>query len=80
MTVERWGSEREEVWSASDLAGVYTPPPEDADSLGCRWPVSLEIPIDDDWRSGFYLVTLTRDRRRAGPGRRPHRLRRASAR
>ncbi|MEM8905838.1 MAG: N,N-dimethylformamidase beta subunit family domain-containing protein, partial [Actinomycetota bacterium] len=57
--VERWGATRELVWSADDLPGTFTPPPSDADANGCGWPVSIEIPIGHDWRSGFHLVTLT---------------------
>ncbi len=59
VVVERWGAEREQVWAADGLKGSFTPPPDDADSHGCRWPVSFEIPISDEWRSGFHLVTLT---------------------
>lgn len=59
VTIERWGAERTPVWSASDLTGTFHPPPEDADSVGCRWPVAVTVPVDQSWRSGFYLVTLT---------------------
>ncbi len=59
ITVERWGAERELVWSASGLPGVFTPPPDDADANGCGWPVSASIPAESGWRSGFYLVTMT---------------------
>lgn len=59
VTVERWGAGRDTVWSVADVAGTFTPPPADADSAGCGWPMSLEIPTADDWASGFYLVTLT---------------------
>jgi hypothetical protein len=59
VTVERWGRERETVWSAQDLPGVFTPVPDDADARGCGWPVAIEIPVGPDWRSGFHLVTLT---------------------
>ncbi len=59
VRVERWGRERELVWSASDLAGEYVPPPAEADASGCDWPTSVEIPVADDWRAGFYLITLT---------------------
>ncbi len=59
ITVERWGAGREPVWSARDLPGVHTPAPADADSRGCRWPVTAEVTVGPDWRSGFYLVTLT---------------------
>jgi hypothetical protein len=31
----------------------------DADSHGCRWPISLDVPVGGDWPSGFYLVTLS---------------------
>ncbi len=58
VTVERWGGVREVVWERADVPGSFTPPPPDADSRGCSWPVSLEIPVGDDWRSGFHLVTL----------------------
>jgi hypothetical protein len=59
VLVERWGAAREVVWSASGLAGTFVAPPADADAEGCRWPVSVEIPVAPDWRSGFHLVTLT---------------------
>ncbi len=59
LTVERWGVERELVYSASGLAGSFHEPPSDADSRGCAWPVSQTIETGPDWRSGFYLVTLT---------------------
>jgi len=59
VLVERWGARREVVWSAAGLTGSYVVPPADADAAGCRWPISVEIPVDADWRSGFHLVTLT---------------------
>ncbi len=59
VRIERWGAERQEVWSAADLPGLFTPAPDDADRNGCRWPVTAELTVGDDWRSGFYLVTLT---------------------
>lgn len=59
VVVERWGATREARWSATDVPGRYIAPPPDADAVGCRWPVSIEIPIDDGWQTGFHLVTLT---------------------
>lgn len=47
------------VWCSEALAGVAHDTPADADSSGCGWPVSLEIPVGADWPSGVYLVTLT---------------------
>jgi hypothetical protein len=59
VTVERWGATREHRWEAADVEGRFVEPPPDADSAGCRWPATIEIPIDDDWQPGFHLVTLT---------------------
>jgi hypothetical protein len=59
VVVERWGAERETVWRATSIPTTYTPPPADADRVGCHWPVTAEIPIGDGWRSGFHLVTVT---------------------
>ncbi|MEP4651536.1 MAG: N,N-dimethylformamidase beta subunit family domain-containing protein, partial [Ilumatobacter sp.] len=59
VRVERWGAEREEVWSTSAVEGVFHPPPVDADSDGCGWPAAVELVVDPAWRSGFHLVTLT---------------------
>ncbi len=59
VRVERWGARREPMWVAANVPGVFTPPPSDADAEGCRWPVTLQIPIAEHWRSGFHLVTLT---------------------
>ncbi|MEM7341866.1 MAG: N,N-dimethylformamidase beta subunit family domain-containing protein [Actinomycetota bacterium] len=59
VRVERWGATREHVWSAADVAGQFHAVPEGADATGCGWPAALEIPVGDDWRSGFYLVIVT---------------------
>ena len=59
VTVERWGAQRVEVWSARGLAGTAHDLPADADAEGCGWPTTLQIPTDASWRSGFHLVTLT---------------------
>ncbi|MGZ0175691.1 MAG: N,N-dimethylformamidase beta subunit family domain-containing protein [Acidimicrobiales bacterium] len=59
VRVERWGAERIEVFSADRIAGTFFKPPPNADANGCDWPVSFEIDIDPQWRTGFYLVTLT---------------------
>jgi hypothetical protein len=58
VTVERWGARRDVVWTATDLAGTHIEPPPDADANGCDWPSSIDIPVGQEWRSGFYLVTL----------------------
>src|SRR4051812_1885703 len=59
IEIHRWGATREPVWSADGLAGEDHPVPADADANGCGWPVAVSVPIGEEWRSGFYLVTLT---------------------
>ena len=70
VTVSRWGAEREVVFTATGLTGAVQATPADADASGCGWDVSVEIPVDAAWRSGFYLVELTahdaEPRRRTG--------------
>ena len=58
VEIARVGAEREVVFKKSDLPGTQHEIPDDASSYGCRWPVGLEIPIRDDWRSGYYQVLL----------------------
>src|SRR5205809_7556121 len=59
IEIHRWGATRELVWSADDLHGEDRPVPADADSNGCDWPVAVAVDVGNEWRSGFYLVTLT---------------------
>ena len=59
IVIHRWGADKEQVWAANGLVGTEHATPADADSNGCGWPVAVTVPIGDDWRSGFYLVTLT---------------------
>lgn len=58
VMVERWGAQRVPVWETADVPGVFVPAPPDADANGCRWSVSLMIPTTQDWKPGFYLITL----------------------
>ncbi len=67
VVVERWGASREEVWRSNQaFTGAHHPVPDSADATGCRWPVGLRIEVPSDWRSGFYLVTLTAEGAPAG--------------
>lgn len=59
IEIHRWGAARQLVWSAGDLPGAEHQTPADADANGCGWPAAVTVPIDDEWRSGFYVVTLT---------------------
>ena len=58
LTVTRAGAGAA-VWSARDLPGTVQPTPPDADASGCGWEVTVAIPVDAAWPSGFYLVELT---------------------
>ena len=54
------GCDRELVWSVDDSPDVDHPVPGDADANGCDWPAAVSgVRSASDWRSGFYLVTLT---------------------
>jgi hypothetical protein len=46
------------VWSRDGVAGKAYPTPPDASSHGCRWPVAVEVPVGQDWKSGFYAARL----------------------
>ncbi len=59
VRIERWGGDRQVVWEADSIPGQFHPAPDNADSQGCRWPATLSLAVPEEWRSGFYLVTLT---------------------
>jgi hypothetical protein len=58
IEIHRWGAEQQLVWAVTDLEGEEQTTPPDADSNGCGWSASVTVPIGENWRSGFYLVTL----------------------
>jgi hypothetical protein len=64
IEVARDGANRDVMWSGRGAAGHHAVP-EDASSMGCRWPAALEVPVGDGWRSGYYAVTLTSGDERA---------------
>jgi hypothetical protein len=59
LEVARLGAKREVVLSKSGLAGHEHPVPENASSHGCGWPAATQFKISDDWKSGYYSVSLT---------------------
>ncbi len=75
LEIAREGAEREVVWSKEGLPGEEHPVghdsgrPASAAMYGCNWPAALKLPIPDDWRSGYYSVTMrgTRDGRESKP-------------
>src|SRR5512134_1844789 len=65
VEVAREGAARGVVWRAEGVAGSPLAVPDDAAANGCRWPAALQIPVGDDWRSGYYAITLTAGDERA---------------
>jgi hypothetical protein len=61
----REGGERDVVWQADAVPGTEHPIPATASAQGCRWPTTLTIPVGDDWRSGYYSLTLSSGEERA---------------
>lgn len=58
LEIARLGTQRRVVLSKDDLPGQEHPVPENASSHGCGWPVAYRLKIPDDWKSGYYSVTL----------------------
>ena len=58
VEIARFGADRVSVRSLDAVPGREHPVPVDASSLGCRWPTAVALKIPEDWRSGFYRVTL----------------------
>ena len=58
MEISRVGAKREVVWRKEDLPGTRYPVPEDAATHGCRWPAVLRLLVPQDWKSGYYSVSL----------------------
>ena len=54
--IVRLGEKAESMWSSTSVPGREHPVPEDASSLGCRWPTAVTLRIPTDWRSGYYQV------------------------
>ena len=66
LEIARLGAQRHVVFSKDDLTAGEHPVPENASSHGCGWPVAYRLKIPDDWKSGYYSVTL-RVEDRGGP-------------
>src|SRR4051794_33518059 len=59
VEVTRFGAQDQVVWRKKDVPGQSYPVPEDASSMGCRWPESFRLPIDPKWKSGYYTARFT---------------------
>lgn len=58
VEIYRDGPSPQTVYRRDGLPGVSHPTPDDAYATGCDWPVTIEIPVGDDWPSGFYIVVV----------------------
>ncbi len=58
VEISRYGLKPEKLWEQKDVPGREHPVPEDAPSMGCRWPAALTVKIPAEWKSGFYRVAL----------------------
>lgn len=59
LAIERVGRSRERVWMKHGIKGGEHSVPKNASSHGCNWPVSVEVRIPVDWRSGYYEARLS---------------------
>ena len=59
LSIERVAAGRELVFEKRGIAGVAHPIPDRASSHGCDWPETFRFQIPEDWRSGYYEVSLT---------------------
>lgn len=59
VEITRFGAQDQVVWRKKDVPGQAYPVPEDASSMGCRWPESFRVPIDAKWKSGYYTAKFS---------------------
>lgn len=65
--ISRFGINPEKVWEQRGIRGSLQPVPDDASSMGCRWPQTVSVKIPDHWRSGYYQVTLRSRKKASAP-------------
>ncbi len=58
VEITRDGLNPETVWKRDGVTAERHEAPADAYAAGCGWPVSLTLDVPDDWRPGFYIVTV----------------------
>ncbi len=61
ILITRDGGEQEVVLEKKGVPGKHYPTPNDVYKDGTGWPVSRQIRIPDDWKSGGYVITLRVD-------------------
>jgi hypothetical protein len=58
VEVARIGLQRQVVWKKTGLPGQAQPIPENASAMGCRWQETFQVPVAQDWKTGYYEVLL----------------------
>ncbi|QDV21933.1 N,N-dimethylformamidase beta subunit family domain-containing protein [Aureliella helgolandensis] len=58
LVVERVGAKREEVYRHSAIPCSPQPIPDRASSDGCNWTITHRLTVAQDWKSGYYEVSL----------------------
>ncbi|MEO9595428.1 N,N-dimethylformamidase beta subunit family domain-containing protein [Rhodopirellula bahusiensis] len=59
MQIDRLGAERQRVHHQDGIAVSAQRIPDRASSYGCEWPAAFRLTVPDEWKSGYYEVTLT---------------------
>lgn len=59
VSINRIGATDQRVFEKAEIPGAEHPVPDNASSHGCQWPAGFRFTIPEDWRSGYYQVTLT---------------------
>jgi hypothetical protein len=59
VSVVRQGAVDQQVFEETSVSGHVQDLPPDLAAEGCEWQPSLEIQVEPNWPSGFYLVQLS---------------------
>ena len=65
VLVAREGAATDVVWRAGGVPATQQDTPSDAAARGCRWSRTLQVPVDERWRSGYHAVTVVGGGQRA---------------
>ncbi len=58
IEITRVGAQRETVFRKDKIAGSLCEVPDDASTHGCNWPISTQVTVSPEWRSGYYEIKL----------------------
>ena len=58
IDIYREGPEPEMVYQQTNLPITAAYTPEHPHLTGCDWPVGLQVQVEPNWRSGFYVVVV----------------------